>query len=77
MDIINDITVYDTVLAKSKTSVINTLYVTIENTFNNDFSILANDDMGDIWQEKFAPTYEQAMIIATKMHNKILSTYNK
>jgi hypothetical protein len=62
-------------IEKIKTS--NTLFCAIEETFNDDYSILIHDDYSDyeggICVEKFAKTYKEAEILADKLFDKILN----
>ena len=55
----------------------NTLFCAIEETFNDEYSILIFDDYseyeGGIWIEKFTKTYNEATILADKLFNKILN----
>jgi hypothetical protein len=59
-----------------KLNSINTLTIVIEESFNDNFSILAHDEEGGIWIEKFADNLEQAKITAEKLYNKITKLYN-
>ena len=54
---------------------INTLTVEVEQTFRNNYSIIAYDELGGVWQERFADTYEQAIQKANKLHDKIKKEY--
>ena len=52
-----------------------TLIVEIEQTFNDNFSVIAYDDFWGIWIEKFADTFEQAKDKAKKLHSKLVKEY--
>ena len=58
-----------------KLNSINTLTIVIEEAFNDNFSILAHDEEGEIWIEKFANNLEQAKLTAEKLYNKIIKLY--
>lgn len=60
---------------ETKLNSINKLTVEIEENFNNEFSILAYDEEGGVFVEKFAPTFEKAKEAAEKLHNKIVKEY--
>ena len=55
----------------------NTLFCAIEETFNDNYSILIFDDYSDyeggIFIEKFAKNYNEATSIADKLFDKILN----
>ena len=54
-----------------KLSDTNTLHCEIEKTFMDNYSIVLYDTYGDLWIEKFAPTYEKATEIAENLFKKI------
>jgi hypothetical protein len=56
---------------ETKINSINTLTIEIEQDFNESFSVLAYDEEGLIWIEKFAKTIEQAKKLADKLHKKL------
>lgn len=62
---------------QTKLNSINKLTIEIDETFNDDFSIIAYDDENDIWVEKFAINLESAKIIADKLHDEIINNYQK
>lgn len=51
-----------------KLNSINNLTIEIEESFNDNFSILAYDQEGGIWVEKFAKTLNEAKLIAEKLY---------
>jgi hypothetical protein len=61
-----------------KISTINSLTIEIEKDFTDSYSILAFDEEGLFWIEKFADTFEQAEKIADKLEKKFTKpfTYN-
>lgn len=60
---------------QTKLNSINVLTVEIEENFNNEFSVLAYDNEGGVFLEKFAPTFEKAKEVAKKLHDKIVKEY--
>ena len=57
-----------------KLNSINTLTILIEEAFNDNFSILAHDEEGEIWVEKFSKNLEDSKLIAEKLYNKLINT---
>ncbi len=63
------------IIFKRETINHNTITAEIEETFDNDFSVVVYDDCMDIWIEKFAKTKKEAEILAEKLFNKVISEY--
>jgi hypothetical protein len=61
-----------------KISTINSLTIEIEHDFTDSYSVLAFDQEGLFWIEKFADTLEEAEKIAHKLEKKLSKplTYN-
>ena len=54
-----------------KLSVCNSLMTIVEETFTDgEYSILAYDELGDIWEEKFTNSELKALEIQEKLYNK-------
>jgi hypothetical protein len=60
---------------KTKLNSINVLTIEIEETFSNEYSIVAFDNEGGVFVEKFAKTLEEAKKIAEKLNTAILKKY--
>jgi len=58
-----------------KLNLFNTLTVEIEPNFNDTFSIVAYDEDGEVWKEKFANTYLLAVVVAQELIKSILKQY--
>ena len=58
-----------------KVNTINTITCVIEETFMDNYSILIFDEEGGVWIEKFADTYNQAVIIADKLFINVCNKY--
>ena len=59
------------VYKQSKLNSINSLTIEIEENFSDQFSILAYDEEGEIWIEKFEETIESAKVVAEKLYKKL------
>jgi hypothetical protein len=59
------------VYKQSKLNSINSLTIEIEENFSDQFSILAYDEEGEIWIEKFEKTIESAKVVAEKLYKKL------
>lgn len=60
---------------KQKVNSINTITVEIEKTFMNNYSILCYDEENEVFIEKFANNYTDAVKIADKLFNKVCKEY--
>ena len=60
---------------QKKVNSINTITVEIEETFNDNFSIIVYDEEGGVWVEKFANNYEKAVEVAEKLFTKTVNQY--
>ena len=58
-----------------KLNSINTLTVEIDETFMNNYSIVAYDEENGVFIEKFANSYDSATIQADKLISKITKQY--
>jgi hypothetical protein len=54
---------------------INFLTVDTEETYNSNYSIIAYDNEGGVWEEKFASSPKEAEIKAKKMAERIIKEY--
>ncbi len=66
-----------TILYETKLSVCNTLTVGVEMDFNDQYSIVAHDELGDFFIERFTSHLEEVQRIADKLHGDIVKNYNK
>lgn len=64
-----------TIYKTNKVNSINEITIEIEETFMNNWSILAYDQEGGVFIEKFADTYEEAVVIADKLFIKVCKQY--
>jgi hypothetical protein len=60
---------------EKKVNTINTITCVIEETYINNYSILIFDEEGGVWIEKFANTYNEAVVIADKLFLKVCNQY--
>jgi hypothetical protein len=60
---------------KTKLNSINVLTIEIEENFSNEYSIVAFDNEGGVFIEKFAKTLEEAKKIAEKLNTTISKKY--
>ena len=60
---------------EKKVNTINTITCVIEKSYIDNYSILIFDEEGGVWIEKFADTYNEAVIIADKLFLKGCNQY--
>jgi len=60
---------------EKKVNTINTITCVIEKSYIDNYSILIFDEEGGVWIEKFADTYNEAVIIADKLFLKVCNQY--
>jgi hypothetical protein len=60
---------------EKKVNTINTITCVIEETYIDNYSILIFDEEGGVWIEKFADTYNEAVVIADKLFLKVCNQY--
>jgi len=60
---------------EKKVNTINTSTCVIEKSYIDNYSILIFDEEGGVWIEKFADTYNEAVIIADKLFLKVCNQY--
>lgn len=63
------------VYATKKVNSINTISCHIEQTFNDNYSIIVFDEEGGVWIEKYAQTLKDAEIIAEKLFKEVINNY--
>lgn len=64
-----------TIYKQQKVNSINTLICEIEESYNDNFSIIVYDEEGGVWIEKFADTYTKAVEVAEKLFAKVCKQY--
>lgn len=64
-----------TIYKTKKVNSINQITVEIEESFMNNWSVLAYDEEGDVYIEKFAKNYNEAVLIADKLLENICKEY--